>query len=73
MAFWNDFLLPSLVLSKEKLLTLPLSTYKFYGTYSADLGTIMAALVLTVFPILVLYIFLQKYIISGVVSGAVKS
>ena len=45
MAFWNDFLLPSLVLSKEKLLTLPLSTYKFYGTYSADLGTIMAALV----------------------------
>lgn len=73
LAFWNDFLLPSLVLTKEKLLTLPLSTYKFYGTYSADLGTIMAALVLTVAPILVLYVFLQKYIISGVVSGAVKS
>lgn len=73
LAFWNDFLLPSLVLTKEKLLTLPLSTYKFYGTYSADLGTIMAALVLTVAPILVLYVFLQRYIISGVVSGAVKS
>ncbi|WP_167957274.1 carbohydrate ABC transporter permease [Anaerosporobacter faecicola] len=73
LAFWNDFLLPSLVLTKEKLLTLPLSTYKFYGTYSADLGTIMAALVLTVAPILILYVFLQKYIISGVVSGAVKS
>ena len=73
LAFWNDFLFPSLVLTKEKLLTLPLSTYKFYGTYSADLGTIMAALVLTVAPILVLYVFLQKYIISGVVSGAVKS
>lgn len=73
LAFWNDFLLPSLVLTKEKLLTLPLSTYKFYGTYSADLGTIMAALVLTVAPILVMYVFLQKYIISGVVSGAVKS
>lgn len=73
LAFWNDFLLPSLVLTKEKLLTLPLSTYKFYGTYSADLGTIMAALVLMVAPILVLYVFLQKYIISGVVSGAVKS
>ena len=73
LAFWNDFLLPSLVLTKEKLLTLPLSTYKFYGTYSADLGPIMAALVLTVAPILILYIFLQKYIISGVVSGAVKS
>jgi raffinose/stachyose/melibiose transport system permease protein len=73
LAFWNDFLLPSLVLTKEELLTLPLSTYKFYGTYSADLGTIMAALVLTVAPILVLYLFLQKYIISGVVAGAVKS
>lgn len=73
LAFWNDFLLPSLVLTQEKLLTLPLSTYKFYGTYSADLGTIMAALVLTVAPVLVLYVFLQKYIISGVVSGAVKS
>lgn len=73
LAFWNDFLLPSLVLTKEKLLTLPLSTYKFYGTYSSDLGTIMAALVLTVAPVLVLYIFLQKYIIDGVVSGAVKS
>ncbi|BCN32676.1 carbohydrate ABC transporter permease [Anaeromicropila herbilytica] len=73
LAFWNDFLLPSLVLSTEDLLTLPLSTYKFYGTYSADLGTIMAALVLTVAPILILYLFLQKYIISGVVAGAVKS
>jgi multiple sugar transport system permease protein len=42
MAFWNDFLLPSLVLTDKKLLTLPLSTYSFYGTYSADYGTIMA-------------------------------
>lgn len=73
LAFWNDYLLPSLVLSDKKLLTLPLSTYAFYGTYSADYGTIMAGLVLTVAPILVLYLFLQKQIISGVVAGAVKS
>jgi raffinose/stachyose/melibiose transport system permease protein len=73
LAFWNDFLLPSLVLSKKELLTLPLSTYKFYGTYSADLGTIMAGLVLTVAPILVLYLFLQRFIIDGVVAGAVKA
>ena len=46
LAFWNDFLLPSLVLSDKKLLTLPLSTYSFYGTYSADYGTIMAGLLL---------------------------
>lgn len=72
MAFWNDFLLPSLVLTDKKLLTLPLSTYSFYGTYSADYGTIMAGLLLCVIPILVLYVILQKQIIGGVVAGAVK-
>ena len=72
LAFWNDFLLPSLVLTDKKLLTLPLSTYSFYGTYSADYGTIMAGLLLCVIPILILYIILQKQIIGGVVAGAVK-
>ncbi|EOS81134.1 hypothetical protein C817_00791 [Dorea sp. 5-2] len=72
LAFWNDFLLPSLVLTDKKLLTLPLSTYSFYGTYSADYGTIMAGLLLCVVPILVLYVVLQKQIIGGVVAGAVK-
>ncbi len=72
LAFWNDFLLPSLVLTDKKLLTLPLSTYSFYGTYSADYGTIMAGLLLCVIPILVLYVALQKQIIGGVVAGAVK-
>lgn len=72
LAFWNDFLLPSLVLTDKKLLTLPLSTYSFYGTYSADYGTIMAGLLLCVIPILILYIILQRQIISGVVAGAVK-
>ena len=72
MAFWNDFLLPSLVLSDKALLTLPLSTYSFYGTYSADYGTIMAGLLLCVIPILILYVILQKQIIGGVVAGAVE-
>lgn len=72
LAFWNDFLLPSLVLTDKELLTLPLSTYSFYGTYSADYGTIMAGLLLCVIPILILYMVLQKQIINGVVAGAVK-
>ena len=72
LAFWNDFLLPSLVLTDKELLTLPLSTYSFYGTYSADYGTIMAGLLLCVAPILILYVLLQKQIIGGVVAGAVK-
>ena len=73
LAIWNDFLLPSLVLKQNKQnFTLPLSTYAFYGTYSVDYGMIMAALVLTTFPVIVLYLFLQKQIISGVAAGAVK-
>lgn len=72
LAFWNDYLLPSLILTDKKLLTLPLSTYSFYGTYSADYGTIMAGLLLCVLPILILYVILQKQIIGGVVAGAVK-
>ena len=73
LAIWNDFLLPSLILGKRKLYTLPLSTYDFYGTYSVDYGAIMAALVMTTIPVIVLYIFLQKQIINGVTAGAVKA
>lgn len=73
LAIWNDFLLPSLVLTKKNLFTLPIATRVFYGTYSSDLGLIMAALVMTVIPIIILYLCLQKYIIEGVVAGAVKS
>ncbi len=73
LAIWNDYLLPSLVLTEKKNFTLPLSTYAFYGTYTVDYGAIMAALVLTTLPVIVLYLFLQRQIISGVVSGAVKA
>ena len=72
MAFWNDYLLPSLVLTKNNLYTIPIATQAFYGTYSTDIGLVMAALLLAMLPILILYVFLQKYIVEGVTSGAVK-
>jgi len=72
MAFWNDYLLPSLVLGRKELYTLPIATQVFYGTFSTDIGLIMAALLLAMLPILVLYIFLQRYIVEGVTAGAVK-
>ena len=72
MAFWNDYLLPSLVLQKKELYTIPISTQAFYGTYSSDLGLIMAALLLAMLPILILYVLLQRFIVEGVTSGAVK-
>ena len=73
LGLWNDYLLPNLALGKKALYTLPLAIRTFYGTFSNDLGKIMAALVMIVAPIIVVYIFLQKYIIGGVVAGAVKS
>lgn len=72
MAYWNDYLLPSLVLKKKELYTIPIATQAFYGTYSTDIGLIMAALLLAMLPILILYVFLQRYIVEGVTSGAVK-
>jgi len=72
MAFWNDYLLPSLVLGRKELYTIPIATQAFYGTYSTDIGLVMAALLLAMLPILVLYLFMQRYIVAGVTSGAVK-
>lgn len=69
---WNDYLLPSLILTDNELQTLPIATRVFYGAFSSDLNLLMAALVLMIVPILVLYLFLQKHIINGVVAGAVK-
>lgn len=73
LGLWNDYLLPSLVLGKEKLHTLPIAIRAFVGTFTSDLGLMMAALVMCVAPIIVLYIAVQKYIVGGIVSGAVKS
>lgn len=72
MAFWNDYLLPSLVLGRKELYTIPIATQAFYGTYSTDIGLIMAALLLAMLPILILYVFLQRFVVEGVTSGAVK-
>jgi len=72
MAFWNDFLLPSLVLGRKELYTIPIATKVFYGTYSTDTGLVMAALLLAMLPILLLYLFMQRYIVEGITAGAVK-
>ncbi|MCX8074363.1 MAG: carbohydrate ABC transporter permease [Clostridia bacterium] len=69
---WNDFLLPSLVLVAPEQRTLPLSTFYFYGTYTADYGLSMAGLILTIIPVIIIYLILQKYIINGVLQGSIK-
>lgn len=69
---WNDFLLPLLIIGDEKLRTIPLGVYSFFGQYTKQWDLAMAALVMGVIPVVVLFLSLQKYIISGITAGAVK-
>ncbi|MCS7243049.1 MAG: carbohydrate ABC transporter permease [Candidatus Caldatribacterium sp.] len=69
---WNDFLLPSLILISPKNRTLPLSTYYFYGTYTSDYGLLLASLILSITPVIVFYLFMQKHIIKGILQGSIK-
>ena len=73
MWIWNDYLLPYLVLNVREYKTVPIVIQYFQGSYGrVEWGAIMASMVITIVPIVVLYLFLQKYIIKGVLSGAVK-
>ena len=73
MAFWNDYLLPYLVLDIRKWKTIPIAIQYLKGGYgSIDWGAMMAMLVLAILPIIIFYGICQKYIIEGVVAGAVK-
>ena len=73
MWVWNDYLLPYLVLDRTKYMTIPIHVQYLKGSYgTVDLGATMAVIMLSIVPIIVLYLFCQKYIIKGVAAGAVK-
>lgn len=73
MWIWNDYLLPSLVLDQRKYKTVPMAVQYLKGGYgSVDMGAMMGTLVLAIVPIIIFYLICQKYIIEGVVAGAVK-
>ena len=73
MWVWNDYLLPYLVLDIKKYKTIPIAIQYLKGGYgSIDMGAMMAMIVLAIIPIIIFYIACQKYIIEGVVAGAVK-
>ncbi|WP_410513476.1 carbohydrate ABC transporter permease [Paenibacillus sp. BR2-3] len=69
---WNDYLLPSLVLTNEKDFTMPIKMKVFNGTYMNNWELLIPALLLTILPILIGYLFGQRYIIRGVSQGAIK-
>lgn len=73
MWLWNDYLLPYLVLDRKKYMTIPILIQYFRGSYGkVEMGPMMASIMLTILPIIIVYIFCQKYIIKGVMAGAVK-
>ena len=73
MWVWNDYLLPTLVLDIKKYKTIPMLIQYFRGSYGkVEMGPLMASIMLTIIPIIIVYLSGQKYIIKGVASGAVK-
>lgn len=73
MWVWNDYLLPYLVLDKTEYKTIPIHIQYLQGSYGkVDYGATMALIVLCLIPIVIVYALGQKYIIKGVLSGAVK-
>ena len=73
MWVWNDYLLPTLVLDIKTYRTIPMAIQYFRGSYGkVEMAPMMACIMITVLPVIVLYLICQKYIIDGVVAGAVK-
>ena len=73
MWVWNDYLLPTLVLDIKTFRTIPMAIQYFRGSYGkVEMAPMMACIMITVLPVIVLYLICQKYIIDGVVAGAVK-
>lgn len=73
MWVWNDYLLPTLVLDIKKYRTIPMAIQYFRGSFgTVNMGAMMASIVIDIVPIIILYLVCQKYIIEGVVAGAVK-
>lgn len=73
MWVWNDYLLPTLVLDIKRYRTIPMAIQYFRGSYGrVEMGPMMACIMITVIPIIIMYLACQKYIIEGVVAGAVK-
>jgi len=72
MASWNDFMWPLIVLSDQSRYTLPVSLANLLGEHAQDVELMMAGSVVTVLPVLALFLFLQRYYIAGLMAGSVK-
>lgn len=69
---WNDYLMPSLILSDPELNTIPIATYMLFGQFTKQWDLALPALVLGIAPVVIFFLSMQKYIVSGIAAGAVK-
>lgn len=72
LSAWNEFPISLIVAQKNAVRTLPLTQFYFFGQYSVELNLAFAAFTLSMIPIIILYIVLQKYIVGGLMAGGVK-
>ena len=72
IGIWNNFQVPLYLMSSSERTTIPMMIFNFYGLYYRDWNYVFAALVITVLPVVILYLCLQKHIVEGMTSGAVK-
>jgi multiple sugar transport system permease protein len=72
LAVWNDFMWPLIVLTDSDMYTLPVALANLMGEHAQDTELMMAGSVMTVLPVLVLFLALQRYYIEGVMLGSVK-
>lgn len=69
---WNDFFFPLIFLKSEKLMTLPVGMTSFFGEYTTDWNLLFASLVISVMPVLIMFLFMSKQFIEGLSAGAIK-
>lgn len=72
ISFWNEFLYAVTIILKDRMRTLPLGVMKIIGDQFTDYGGLAATLVISVFPVIVLYLFLSEWFIEGMTAGAIK-
>ena len=69
---WNDYILPLMVLSDQKKFTIQIAIKSYIGTMGVNWNAILASSILSILPIIVIFIFLQKYITGGIATTGVK-
>ncbi|PJF35183.1 MAG: thiamine ABC transporter ATP-binding protein, partial [Candidatus Thermofonsia Clade 1 bacterium] len=69
---WNEYFLPLLVLNDPKLWPLPLGIMQFQGQYGSEWALIMAYITILIIPVVIFYIFTQRFIVTGLTGGELK-